>query len=319
MQDVVLLSTAESGAAAAARLCNFPTGHAMLLPAHVSWLDSVVSPLLRGLADPWVDLYGYASHLGSPAFNKRLSFDRCEAVRKHIRAYGLKVSFPTELGVGDSQSTGTALDNSGAWRAVEVYVFRAKPPPKPPPKIYTHKVRLHFRSAALPTVPEMTALANAQRVYDKYKILLEFASGLSMGASAAEFFTLNASDGTCQWNQASDEQKLLDALGGRQGVGPTDVVVYYADHIRQKDGSALNGCAGHLPNKAAVVVSSIGSRWTLGHELGHVLLGPSFSPVHAADATNLMFSPTNNITADPPSLTFDQLKTMLASKFCIAI
>jgi hypothetical protein len=47
--------------------------------------------------------------------------------------------------------------------------------------------------------------------------------------------------------------------------------------------------------------------------------GAVFFPVHAADATNLMFSPTNNITADPPSLTFDQLKTMLASKFCIAI
>jgi hypothetical protein len=120
-----------------------------------------------------------------------------------------------------------------------------------------------------------------------------------MGANGADIFSLNASDGICQWNQASDEQKLLDALGGRRGVGPTDVVAYYVDHIRQNDGSALNGCAGHLPNKAAVVVSSIDS--PPGHELGPVLLGPSVSPVHTDEATNLMVSPTNNITADPPS------------------
>jgi hypothetical protein len=229
MDDVVLLATDENHALAAARLCNFPTGRAMLLPAHIAWLDNVVARLLRSLPDPWVDLYGYASHLGNHAFNKRLSDDRWEAVRKHIKTYGVKVSFPDERGFGDTRSTGTATDNSGAWRAVEVFVFGAMPPPKPVMK-YTHKVRLHFRSVALPAVPESTALANAQKVYDKYKILLEFASGLSMGASAAEVFTLNASDGTCGWDQASDEQKLLDALGGRQGVGPTDVGLLRRSH-----------------------------------------------------------------------------------------
>ena len=134
MQDVLLLDTTENHALAGARLCNFPTGKAILLPAHISWLDSVVPRLLRDLPDPWVDLYGFASHLGNHAFNKRLSVDRCEAVRKHIESYGLKVSFPVEHGFGDNRSAGTATDNSGAWRAVEVYVFGTMPPPKPPPK-----------------------------------------------------------------------------------------------------------------------------------------------------------------------------------------
>jgi hypothetical protein len=95
--------------------------------------------------------------------------------------------------------------------------------------------------------------------------------------------------------------------------------VYYVDHIQDKVLGPLAGCAGHLPNKAAVVVASSGSPWTLVHELGHVLLGPSFAPVHAADSTDLMFAPTTKITANPPSLTNEQVKTMLTSKFCVAI
>lgn len=145
-QDVELLATDSTHALAAARLCNFPTGKAMLLPNHKAWLDTTVKRLLRDLPDPWVDLYGYASHLGDHAFNKRLSFDRCEAVRKHILTYGLKVSFPKELGVGDAQSTGTATDNSGAWRAVEINVFGAMPPPKPAPLPDTKVIEVTAKS-----------------------------------------------------------------------------------------------------------------------------------------------------------------------------
>ena len=54
MDDVVLLATDENHALAAARLCNFPTGKAMLLPAHIAWLDNVVARLLRSSPDPWV-------------------------------------------------------------------------------------------------------------------------------------------------------------------------------------------------------------------------------------------------------------------------
>ena len=120
-------------------------------------------------------------------------------------------------------------------------------------------------------------------------------------------------------DEASDGQQLLDKLGGRNGVGPLDVVLYLRQSDQEKGGGTLNGCAGHAPAKAAVVVAASGSPWTLGHELGHVLLGPGFLPVHATDSTNLMFSPTASITASPPSLTPDQATTMRASKFCLAV
>jgi len=184
---------------------------------------------------------------------------------------------------------------------------------------FDRKVRLHFRSAAMPVVPEFTALDNAQKVYAQINVKLEFASGLSMAVTNEDLLRLDASDGTCHWNQASDELKLLNTLGGRQGVGLNDILVFYANRIKQNDGSTLNGCAGHDPGKPTVVVAATGSPWTLGHEVGHVLLGPSFSPVHATDPKNLMFSPTAGITANPPGFTPEQAKAIRASKFCVAI
>jgi hypothetical protein len=107
---------AGSGAIAAARLCNFPTGKATLLGSHVAWLDSAVRSAVTGLPNPWVDLRGYASHLGfaqhpgglgNTALNKQLSLARCEAVKARIVSYGSKVSFPMEWPVGDAESSGT--------------------------------------------------------------------------------------------------------------------------------------------------------------------------------------------------------------------
>lgn len=189
------------------------------------------------------------------------------------------------------------------------------PPPPPPVPSFDRRVRLHFRSVAMPVVPEFVALANAQLVYQTINVELFFASGLSMGATQEELIALDASDGTCRWNQESNEQELLDKLGGRTGVKPFDVVVYYANRITEADGTTLNGCAGHLPNRPSVVVAATGSRWTLGHELGHVLLGPSFTPGHSLDKGNLMFAPTVDITADPPSFTEAQAKAIRSSKF----
>ena len=189
----------------------------------------------------------------------------------------------------------------------------------PPAQAYDRKVRLHFRSTAMPVVPELTALANAQQVYDGCNVLLEFAFGLSMGASGMDLLLLDASDATCNWDDASDQQKLLEQLGGRQGVGPNDVVVYYVNQISQKSGGPLNGCAGHRRGMAAVAVAASGSPWTLAHELGHVLLGPSFSPVHHPDTINIMFAPTTGITAAVPSFTPEQVARLRASPFCVPI
>ena len=109
-------------------------------------------------------------------------------------------------------------------------------------------------------------------------------------------------------------------LGGRSGVGVNDVVVYYVNEIKDKTDGPLRGCAGHAPARAAVVVSTIGATWTLAHELGHVLLGASFSPTHVDDdTTNVMHAPTTTITADPPSFSAKQIEKIRSSRFCTTL
>jgi hypothetical protein len=159
-------------------------------------------------------------------------------VREFQRKYGLSVD-------------GVAGRNT--WAKLDALLPNPASPLPPLPRgvQYDRKVRLHFRSVAMPVVPEFTALANAQQVYDQINVRLEFASGKSVAVTDFGQLVLNASDGTCAWDTASDELKLLTALGGRDGVGPNDIVVFYANQIRQNDGSTLNGCAGHEPGKAS--------------------------------------------------------------------
>ena len=137
---------------------------------------------------------------------------------------------------------------------------------------------------------------------------------LSMGVTADNLIALDGSDQTCAWNLSNDQQLLLDKFGGRTGVGATDVVVYYVNKLADKKLGKLNGCAGHRPGAAALAVSTVASPWTLAHELGHVL-----GLQHSTDSINIMFTPTNNITAPIPGFTAEQARTVRASPFCAEI
>jgi hypothetical protein len=219
MDDVVLLATDQSHALAAARLCNFPTGKAMLLPAHIAWLDNIVARLLRSLPDPWVDLYGYASHLGNHAFNKRLSFERCEAVRKHIKTYGLKVKFPEEFGAGDTQSTGTATDNSGAWRAVEVLVFGAMPPPKPAPSTDPKTVAESVKGDPVAWVEAAITLLSNLRSHIMSGLILPFTDDQARHALDHHFHMDSPESNMAELSFIIDRYKdILDVLKNQSGT-----------------------------------------------------------------------------------------------------
>jgi hypothetical protein len=140
--DVQLITG--SGSRIAARLSNIPTGKATLLTSHLLWLDGSVKPIVATLLNPYVHLRGYASHLGfthhpggvsDAQLNKKLSLDRCEAVKGKIISYNSATDFPEEVPIGDAESTGTIRDDDGYWRAVDVYVYNKKPvePPQPVP------------------------------------------------------------------------------------------------------------------------------------------------------------------------------------------
>lgn len=140
----------------AARLCNFVTGEAFLLPAHVNFLDQEVAPVIRGMQGPWVDIYSYASRRGDAAFNQTLSERRINAVKQRISQYANRVNFQIQKAFGEGESGPNETDNSGYFRAVEIYVFANKPPaPKPNPVILPGSTRFKIRvagglSAAIP-------------------------------------------------------------------------------------------------------------------------------------------------------------------------
>jgi hypothetical protein len=119
---------------AMARLCNFQTGDAHLLPSHKNWISKVLLPAIRGHEQPSVNIIGYASHLwrGPHRNNLELSWHRCEAVKSYIRALGLNVSFPHEFAFGEGHSGGSPDNNDGFWRRVTVYAYAERPAPPPP-------------------------------------------------------------------------------------------------------------------------------------------------------------------------------------------
>jgi len=111
-----------------ARLGNIPTAKSTLLPAHLAWLDTQAIPRVKTRIAPWIDIIGYASRKGDVAFNQRVSFQRCEAVKNHIRLRLGQAEFNVENAKGETESLGDEKNDDGYWRAVEVYVFGFQPP-----------------------------------------------------------------------------------------------------------------------------------------------------------------------------------------------
>ena len=163
-------------------------------------------------------------------------------------------------------------------------------------------VRLHFKILTTPTsFPLNQMLANMRTVYN--------ASGIAVQLVTTENLNLpllNDLDvGPCTMGNTTAEQQQLFA--NRNNVAANDVACYFV----RSTVPALNGCAAFPPGRPSVAVVSTASRWTLGHEVGHVLgLG------HVNNNDRLMTgNGTFNITNPPPDLIASEVNTMNASPF----
>lgn len=190
-----------------------------------------------------------------------------------------------------------------------VYIPSGNPQP-----VFTHRVRLHFRSLSLTDVPFETSFRNAERVYAQYGIRIEFGSGMSMLLTPGQARRLQVVNGSCEWSITSGEYSEVQRLGGN--LPSTEILVCY---INRFESDTALGCGGHAPNRPACIVAASGSQWTTAHEVGHVLLGSGFRPVHETSTTNLMFSSTPGITGNPPTLTDAQVAQMKRSPCCVRI
>jgi hypothetical protein len=172
------------------------------------------------------------------------------------------------------------------------------------------QVRCHFFSLALTAVPYDRILSGAQAVYAQYGIQIVAASGKCLALSAADAAKFLKIDSACAWEVTSGEMAELQRLGG--SAPATDIVVYYVDRFSDLN---LLGCGGHAPNRPACVVAAQASRWDTAHEIGHVLLTSSYSPVHSPDHGNLMFA-TSSSSASTPVLTANQVAQIKRSPCC---
>jgi len=178
---------------------------------------------------------------------------------------------------------------------------------------FQHVVRLHFRSIALTQQPFSLLLSNAQRVYAQYGIRVDMQNGESLALSTSDEALFDQIDQECNWVIDDGEIARLHRLGAP--APRTDVLVYF---VRAFSDANLLGCGGHGGGRPACTVAAAGSQWSMAHEVGHVLLGSSFAPVHTRSTRNLMFNSTPAITG-VPTLTIGQLAQMRASAECHAI
>ncbi|TDE92445.1 hypothetical protein EXU48_12810 [Occultella glacieicola] len=162
-------------------------------------------------------------------------------------------------------------------------------------------VRLHTKVLTEPDVDVDTAIEAMREVYESVGVAVVHVSTEELTLPA-----LNDVDvGTCVTGVTTAEQNTLFA--NRNSALASDVVVYFV----RSTVPPLNGCAAHPPGRPGAVVARGATRWTLGHEVGHVL-----GLAHVDPTDRLMTGGgTSNITNPPPDLTAAETATMFTSPF----
>ena len=159
-------------------------------------------------------------------------------------------------------------------------------------------VRIHAKVLVTPTVPIAQSVAIMQQVYGSRQIGVILASVQTLNLPTLE----DVDVGQCVRGQTTAEQRTL--FGNRNNVGTRDVAVYFV----RSTNPPYNGCAAHDGRPSCVVVRGA-TRFTLAHEVGHVL-----GLNHVNDNNRLMTgNGTANITNPPPDLIASEGQTMMAS------
>jgi hypothetical protein len=164
-------------------------------------------------------------------------------------------------------------------------------------------IRIHLKTLTNPTVAVSTMLVRMRQVYQTADIGVEVGSRESL-ANIPSFAALNDLNvGACVAGTTTTAQNQL--FQNRNNVAENEIVVYFVRSLVP----AANGCAIHPPAEDGAAVAQIASRWTVAHEVGHVLglshisgenLGPGGSNCSSPDFTRLMTGcGTSKITGIP--------------------
>lgn len=165
----------------------------------------------------------------------------------------------------------------------------------------THRIDLYVKILTVPFISVADLVRSMRQVYEPHGIRVFVA-----GSEVLQLPTLMDIDvGACDQSALTSEQ--LELFGNRNGVPADGIAVYF---IRSTN-PPLNGCAAHIRDSPALVVTQLASRWSLAHEVGHVL-----GLDHVADTDRLMTgNGTFTITNPPPDLINSEIDTIRSSPF----
>lgn len=180
--------------------------------------------------------------------------------------------------------------------------------------------RIHIKVLQQPTIAIDTMLNSMRQVYRTAGIRVEVGSWETLtGPSFSALLDVSVMN-NCPQGQTTTEQNQL--FQNRNNVGTNELVVYFV----RSTVPAYNGCANFPAGQPGAIVTSGASRWTLAHEIGHVLglshisgestNCPATGPPNCCntpDFTRLMTGcSTSNITGTP-TIVQSEINTMQSS------
>jgi hypothetical protein len=166
------------------------------------------------------------------------------------------------------------------------------------------RVRIHTKILTAPNLSVRFMIDSMQLAYEQVGLFVDLMSTETLSIPTLA----NPNVGSCVAGSTTSDQNQLFA--NRNNVGPNELVAYFVTSTIPP----LNGCAAHPAGQLGAIVTQIASRWTLGHEFGHVLgLVHCDSPASPQFNRLMTGQGTNNINKVPPDIVAAEVVTMLQS------